>query len=136
MNKIRTKPVKGAIIFASIAALVSIGALVLFAIDRSNLFISILVYIFGGMFFVGGVIVVLDQLFHYVELKEDKLINHLYFSRKEIEINRIKKVILEKGMYEIYIKKGKFCTIPSHLEGCDKIIIGLSRHGIEVEEKN
>lgn len=136
MNKIRTKPVKGVIIFAAIAALVSAGAIILFVIDRDNLFISILVFIFGGMFFLGGIAIILDQLFHYVELKEDNLINHVIFKRHEIPVSKIKKITLVKGMYEIYTKNKKFCTIPSHLEGCDKIMVGLSRQGLEIEEKN
>ena len=136
MSKIRTKPVRGLIIFALIASLVSIGAIVLFAIDRSNLFISILVFIFGGLFAMGGLLIVFDQLFHYVELKEDLLINHVFFIKKVLEINKINRITLKQGMYEVYTKKARFCTIPSRLNGADKIIIGLSRRGVNVEEKN
>ena len=135
MNKLRTRPITGLIVFASIAAAISLGAIILFAIDLSNLFISILVFIFGGMFFLGGVAVIIDQCLHYVELKENDLINHVIFVKKVLPIEKIKKIELVNGIYDIYDKKRKFCSLPSHLKGSSEIIVGLSRRGVEIEEK-
>ena len=134
-NKLRTRPSKGLIVFLSIAIAISSGALVLFIIDRSNLFISILVYIFAGMFVIGGLVVLLDQLFRYIELVEDKLIDHIFFKKNVLAVAKITKVTLKKGMYEIYSKKGKFCSLPSEQLGVSLIMVGLQRQGIEFIEE-
>ena len=135
VNKPRTKPITGLIIFASIAVLVSLAGLIIFIIDRSNLSISILVYIFASMFIVGGLVVILEQLGRYVEVKEDKLIYRNFLKKSVISTSKIKKVSLNQGVYEVYIGKKKFCTFPSRVDGAAEIIIALSRQGVEIEEK-
>lgn len=135
INKPRTKPIIGLIIFASIAVLVSLAGLIIFIIDRSNLFISILVYIFASLFIVGGLVVVLEQLGRYVEVKEDKLIYRNFLKKSVIPTSKIKKVSLNQGVYEVYIGKKKFCTFPSRVDGAAEIIIALARQGVEIDEK-
>ena len=134
--KTRTQPIYGLVIFAGIAVVVSIGAIILFSIDMSNLFISILVFIFGGLFSIGGIAVIIDQLTHYVEVKENDLINHVFLAKHVLPISEIRKIKNNKEIYEVYSKKGKFCTIPSHLKGVDTIMFALSRRGVEITEKS
>lgn len=131
-KKLRTQPIKGLIIFLAIDIVVSMIALGYFIYDVSNLFISILVYIFGGMFLIIGVIVLLDQLFHYVEVKNECLINHILWKKFILPFDRIKKVILLDEMYYVYSKKKRFCVMPSHVKGSNEIIIYLERHGISL----
>jgi len=135
INKPHTKPIYGLVIFASIGVLVSIAGLIIFIIDRSNLFISILVYIFASLFIIGGLVVVLEQLGRYVEVKEDKLIYRNFLKKSVIPTSKIKKVSLNQGVYEVYIGKKKFCTFPSRVDGAAEIIIALSRQGVEIDEK-
>ena len=134
-GKLRTEPIKGLVIFLAIVIPVSIAALIITIIDRSNWTISILTYIFGGLFVVLGTIILIDQLFHYTELKEDVLIDHVVFKKRSLPISKIKKIVLQKGIYEIYYKKGLFCSLPSQLKGVNYIMVALQRHGLEVEEK-
>lgn len=77
----------------------------------------------------------IEQLFHYIELVEDDLVEHILFSKKVLPVSKIKKIILNKGIYEIYNKKGKFCTLPSEQSGASLIMVGLQRKGIEFIEK-
>lgn len=135
INKPKTQPIIGLVIFAGIGVLVSLAGLIIFAIDRSNLFISILVYIFGGLFLIVGLATIIDQVFHFVEVKEDKLINQVVFKRKTLPISKIKKLVLVNGTYEVYSGKKKFCTIPSQVKGAPEIAVALQRQGIEIEEK-
>ncbi|MFA7032504.1 MAG: hypothetical protein WC201_02975 [Bacilli bacterium] len=131
-KKLRTQPIKGLIIFLIIDITISMIALGYFIYDVSNLFISILVYIFGGMFFIIGVVVLLDQLFHYVEVKNDSLVNHILWKKYVLPFEKIKRVILVDEMYHVYSKKKRFCVMPSHVRGSNEIIIYLERQGISL----
>ena len=133
--KPKTQPIKGLLIFAGIGVAISLAGIIIFIFDRSNLAISILVYIFGGMFLIGGSAVILDQLFHYVEVKEDKLIHRVFFKKNVLPINKIKKLVLKNGIYEVYSGKKKFCTIPSQVTGAPEIAVALQRQGVVIDEK-
>ena len=135
VNKPRTKPIYGLVIFASIGVLVSLTGLIIFIIDRSNLFISILVYIFASLFIVGGILVILEQTLRYVEVRENKLIYRNFLKKRIISVEKIKKVSIKQGIYEVYVGKKIFCTFPSRVDGAAEIIVALDRQGVEIDEK-
>lgn len=131
-QKLRTYPIKGLVIFLIVDIVISLATLGYFIWDRSNLLIAILVYIFGGLFAIIGIVVLLDQLFHYVEVKNDCLINRILWIKNVLPFDKIKKVILIDEMYIIYSKKKRFCSMPSHIQGSNEIILYLERKGISL----
>ena len=133
MDKYRTKPIKGLVIFLPIVIVVSIGTILLFALTKQNIAVSIMVYIFCGAFAALSIVLLSDQLFHFVELRGDELINQIIFVRKKINISEISKIILKDEMYLVFTGKKQFCVISSRISGGNEIIIALERRGIHVK---
>ena len=132
MDKYRTKPIKGLLIFLPIVIVFSAGAIVLFALTKQNIVFSIMVYIFCGAFILLSLILLLDQLFHYTELKGDILINQILFVRKKIKVEKITKIILKDEMYFIFVGQKQFCVISTRIRGSNEIIVALERKGKSV----
>lgn len=131
-KKLRTYPIKGLLIFLAVDIVVSLAVLGYFIYDRSVIIIAILVYIFAGLFSVIGIVVLLDQLFHYVEVKNNCLINRILFLKKVLPFEKIKKIVLVDEMYIIYSKKKRFCVMPSQIKGSNEIILYLESHGVSL----
>ena len=84
MNPIRTKPIKGLVIFLVIAFLLSTGMIVLFAIRSEEVMVMrVLVFIMCGIFAIGSLVVLFNQLFDYVEVRDDLIIHHILFIKKK-----------------------------------------------------
>ena len=132
MDKYRTKPIKGLLIFLPIVIVFSIGAILLFALTKQELVFSIMVYIFCGAFILLSLIILLDQLFHYTELRGDVLINQIIFVRKKIKVEKITKIILKDEMYFIFVGQKQFCVISTRIRGANEIIVALERKGKSV----
>ena len=132
MDKYRTKPIKGLLIFLPIVIVFSAGAIVLFAFTKQNIVFSVMVYIFCGAFILFSLILLLDQLFHYTELKGDILINQILFVRKKIKVEKITKIILKDEMYFIFVGQKQFCVISTRIRGANEIIVALERKGKSV----
>ena len=129
MDKYRTKPIKGLLIFLPIVIVFSIGAIVLFALTKQNIVFSIMVYIFCGAFVILSLILLLDQLFHYTELRGDVLINQILFVRKKVKVEKITKIIIKDEMYFIFVGQEQFCVISTRIRGANEIIVALERQG-------
>ena len=132
MDKYRTKPIKGLLIFLPIVIVFSVGAILLFALTKQELVFSIMVYIFCGAFILLSLIILLDQLFHYTELRGDVLINQIIFVRKKIKVEKITKIILKDEMYFIFAGQKQFCVISTRIRGANEIIVALERKGKSV----
>ena len=132
MDKYRTKPIKGLLIFLPIVIIFSIGAILLFALTKQELVFSIMVYIFCGAFILLSLIILLDQLFHYTELRGDDLINQMIVARKKIKVEKITKIILKDEMYFIFVGQKQFCVISTRIRGANEIIVALERKGKSV----
>ena len=133
MKGIRTKPIKGFVIFLSIVFVFSVGAILLFALTDQDAFFSVLVYIFCGAFSALSLFMLCVQLFNYVELKDSVLIKHIMFIRKKAEISQIEKIILKDEMYIFYVKKERFAVMSSRIAGANEIIVALEQRGIHVK---
>ena len=132
MDKYRTKPIKGLLIFLPIVIIFSIGAILLFALTKQELVFSIIVYIFCGAFILFASILLLDQLFHYTELRGDVLINQIIFVRKKVKVEKITKIILKDEMYFVFVGQKQFCVISTRIRGANEIIVALERKGKSV----
>ena len=133
MERYRTKPITGFVIFLLIVFVVSLGAIFLFALTKQDVLVSILVYIFCGAFVALSLFMLSVQLLNYIELRDDYLIRHIFIFRKKVHINRISKIILKDEMYIFYINNERFAVISSRIEGSNEIIIALERKGISVK---
>ena len=132
MDKYRTRPIKDLLIFLPIVIVLSAGAILLFALTKQELVFSIMVYIFCGAFILLSLIILLDQLFHYTELRGDVLINQIIFVRKKIKVEKITKIILKDEMYFIFVEQKQFCVISTRIRGANEIIVALERKGKSV----
>ena len=133
MNKYRTKPIKGLLIALSIVIVISSAVIVLFALTKQNIVISIMVYIFCGVFVLLSLIMLIDQLFHYTELNGDTLINNIVFVRKKVKVANISKIILKDEMYLVFVGKKQFCVISTRIKGGNEIIVALERQGVTMK---
>lgn len=133
MNKYRTKPIKSLLIALSIVIAISSAVIVLFALTKQNIVISIMVYIFCGAFILLSLIMLFDQLFHYTELNGDTLINNIVFVRKKVKVANISKIILKDEMYLVFVGKKQFCVISTRIKGGNEIIVALERQGVTMK---
>ena len=133
MNRYRTRPIKGLLIFLPIVILMSTAMILLFALTKQNIVVSILVYVFCGAFIVLSLIVLLDQLFHYTELQGDILINQIIFVRKKVKVENITKIVFKDEMYLVFVGKKQFCVISSRVSGGNEIIVALERQGVRMK---
>jgi len=133
--KIRTRPIKGVVIFASVVLVVCVGLIIFFALSftNENKVISILAFVFCGVFTLISSFVLLNQLFCYIEYKDKVLIKHTLWFSKSLKIEKITKIILEDGMYKIYRDEKKFYEMPSAIKGSNEIIIILENNGVSVK---
>ena len=132
-NRYRTKPIKGLMIFLPIVILLSTAMVLLFALTKQNIVVSILVYVFCGAFIVFSLILLLDQLFHYTELQGDVLINQIIFVRKKVKVENITKIVFKDEMYLVFVGKKQFCVISSRISGGNEIIVALERQGVRMK---
>ncbi|MCR5184567.1 MAG: hypothetical protein K6C32_00580 [Bacilli bacterium] len=129
-NNIRTYPVKGLVIFCLIGFLICTPAFIWFLFIEELLVFRVLVYIFCPMFSLIALITIIDQLFHYVEVKEDVFINHIVFWTKKVKIEKIERFEICEGIYYIYYLNKKIASFPSQVVGADRVVIALERHGV------
>lgn len=133
MNRYRTKPLKGLLIFLPIVILLSTAMVLLFALTKQNIVVSIMVYIFCGAFIILSLMLLLDQLFHYTELRGDILINQIIFVRKKVMVENITKIVFKDEMYLVFVGKKQFCVISSRISGGNEIIVALERQGVRMK---
>ena len=133
MNRLKTRPIKGFVIALLVVLVVSVGAILLFALTKQDIVVSILVYIFCGAFSVLSLFMLCVQLLNYLELKDDMLISHVFLFKKKAKISNIDRIILKDEMYIFYVKKERFAVVSSRIEGANEIIIALEKKGIHVK---
>jgi len=133
--KLRTKPVKGICIFALIVLVVCLSLLIFFAVDfnNENTVISIVSFVFCGIFILISLFTLINQLFCYVEFKDSKLVKHTLWFSKTLKIERITKITLEEGIYKIFDDNKIFYQMPSGIRGSNEIILALEQNGVSIK---
>lgn len=133
MNKVRTTIQKRPVIFSSIVMSICIITIVLCAIFESYSSIGLVVYVFCSIFIICAIPIIADQLFHYLEIDGEYLINHILFIKKKIKISKIKDVVLRDDFYIIYDKNGKkFGSLPSFDPLIGEFLFRFEKKGIVV----
>ena len=135
-GRLRTYPIKSLTIFLAICFVVSTAMVVLFAMPFMNnelWVIRILVWIFCGIFSIASLIVLVYQLFFYVEIKDNCFIKHYLFGKKKIPFSKIDKVTNLDGFYVIYSKNKKEASFAGNTKEGQEIIVFLERMHVNIE---
>lgn len=135
-GRIRTYPIKSLTIFLAICFVVSTAMVVLFSLpfmQKEIWVIKILVWVFCGIFAVASLIVLIYQLFFYVEVREGVFIKHFLFGKKSIPFNKIDKVLNNDGFYIIYSNGKKEASFVGNTKEGQEIIVFLERMHVKIE---
>ena len=133
-TRIRTYPIKGLMIFLIITFIVSLAAVIYFIIAQDDpIVIRVLVWIFCGAFSIISLIVMSDQLFNYVEVRDDKLISHKFLTKKVINIKNIQRIKSEENIFNVYVDNMKVVSFYSYSKESQEIIVYLDKHHVHIE---
>ena len=135
-NTIKTKPSKGLIAFCSIMLLVSLAFFIIFLIVDENIVVKIVILIMTGLFTIVSSVVLFDQLFDYVMVKDDKLIVQFLFTKKVANIKDITSIRATKDAYEVLVKERKFCTLSLYTPETQKMLFAFEKHGVDISKIN
>ena len=131
-NEIKTTNSKGLIIFVSIVLALSIGGIVAFIFLDENPILKGFFIIIFAVFAVLAFIVLYDQLFDYVLIKDDYIVSKFLLKKKKTKIKNVTKIILSKGSYDIYVKEEKFCTLSRYDKSTPMMINQFEKHGFDL----
>ena len=133
-NRLRTYPIKSLTIFVGITFVISVAMVVLFAFLKDELMvIRVLVWIFCGLFSVSSGIILVYQLFFYIEVNEKAFIKHFPFGHESIPLNKIQKIRNKDGFYTIYVNDRKITSFATNTQESQAIIVFLEKHGVKIE---
>ncbi len=135
-GKLRTYPIKSLTIFVAICFVISVAMIVLFALPfmANELWVvRILVWVMCGIFAVASGIILIYQLFFYIEIKNGCFYKHFPFGYKKIELKKIEKILNKDGFYTILYKGKKFASFASNTSESQQIIVYLERSGVKID---
>jgi len=133
-ERIRTYPVKGLVIFLSIAFVVSLGMIILMAFLKDEMWvIRILVWILCSIFTLASGTMLIQQLFFYIEVRGDYFIKHFMLSSHKIPLKNIDKIVNKDGWYDIYVEGKKIVSFATNTKESQEMIIYLEKHGVKID---
>ena len=135
-GRIRTYPIKPLVIFLSICFVVSTAMVVVFAMPfmKNELWvIRILVWVFCGIFSIASLIVLVYQLFFYVEVRDNYFIKHFLFGKKKIALSNIDRVTNNDGLYIIYSNNKREASFAGNTKEGQEIIVFLERMHVRID---
>ena len=135
-GKIRTYPIKSLTIFLAIAFVVSTAMVVVFALPFMNSemwVIRILVWVFCGIFAIASLIVLVYQLFFYVEIKNECFYKHFLFGYKKIPIKEIERIRNIDGFYYIYVNNRKIAYFAANTKESQEMIVYLEKAHVKID---
>lgn len=133
-NKIRTYPIKSLTIFVAICFTVSVAMIILFAfLQKEELLIRILIFIFCGLFAVASGIILVYQLFFFVAVDDQYFYRYYLFGFFKVEINKIERVLNQDGFYHVVVKGKKVGTFAGNTKEGQQLIVFLERKGVKID---
>ena len=135
-GRIRTYPIKSLTIFLTVCFLTSVGMIVLFSLPfmQNELWvIRILVWVFCGIFAGASLIVLIYQLFFYIEVKDEYFIKHFLFGWKKIKLKDIDKLTNKEGFYTVIVKGKREASFATNTKEATQIIVFLERNGVKID---
>ena len=133
-NKLKSSKSKGVIIFTGVTLALSIGGIVGFIFLNENPVLKGFMIIMFAVFAVVAFIILYDQLFDYVMIKDDYIVYRLFLVKKATKIKNISKIILEKGSYDLYVKNKKFFTISKYDKVTPAMMNQIEKHGFDLSK--
>ena len=133
-NTIKTKASRGLIIFSSIMLLTSLAFFIAFIIINENVIVKAVILIMTGLFSIVSALVLFDQLFDYVLLKDGKIISRFFFSKKVANISDITSIRATKDTYEVLVKERKFCTLSLYAPETQKMFFQFEKYGVDISK--
>lgn len=131
---VRTYPIKGLVVFLSVAFFMSAGMIILMAfLKDENIVIRILVWILCSAFVLASGVMLAQQLLFYVELDEEYFIKHAFFSKFKIAYKRIDKLVNKDGFYDIYVDGKKISSIATNTKEAQQIILIMEKKGVKID---
>lgn len=135
-GKIRTYPIKSLTIFLSICFVVSVGMIVLFSLPfmaKEQWIIRILIWVFCSIFALASGIVLFNQLFYYVEVKEDVFIKHEFLIKKKVKFQNIQRIKNVDGFYEIYVNNRRFASFTANTFEAQQMIVYMEKNKVKID---
>ena len=135
-GKLRTYPIKSLTIFLTVCFVVSVAMIVLFSLPfmkSEQWVIRILIWVFCGIFAVASLIVLCNQLFFYIEVKDGYFIKHIFFFKKKILLKNITKIKNKDGFYDVMVNGNKFASFAGNTQQAQQIIVFLERNGVKID---
>lgn len=133
-NSVRTYPIKGLVIFLSIAFVMSLGMIILMAfLSDENIVIRFLVWILCGLFVFASGFMLVQQLLFYVEVDDEYFIKHVMFTRIKVPFKRIEKLVNHDGFYDIYVDGKKFSSIAANTKESQQMIVIMEQKGVKID---
>ena len=132
-NRIRTYPIRNLVIFLAISFATSLAMVILFIfLNKELMVVRILVWIFCGVFTIASAIVLVYQLFFYVEVRDDKFIKHVPFGRFVIPLSKIKYIRNQDGFYTVFVKDKPWASFSTNTKEGQQMIIYLEKRGVKI----
>ena len=132
-NKIRTYPYKGLTIFMGLIFIFSIGIGLLVFFVEDILALKIFFLILCAFFMIGSLIVFLDQVCNYVEVKDDVVIKHMVIGTRKIKFNQIFRVRVVDGFYIVQMAdSGNFAKFATTVPNSEVVVVYLEKHGVKI----
>ena len=135
-GKLRTYPIKSLTIFVAICFVVSTAMIVLFAMPFMNgelWVIRILVWVMCGIFAIASFIILIYQLFFFIEVKNGCFYKFFPFGYKKVELKKIDKILNKDGFYTIIVNGKRFTSFASNTKESQAIIVFLERSGVKID---
>lgn len=133
-TRIRTYPIKGLLIFLIITFVVSLAAVIYFIIAQDDVFVvRLLVWIFCGAFTIISLIVMCDQIFNYIEVRDEKFISHKFLSKKIVDINNIQRIRNEDNVFNVYVDNQKITSFYSYSKEAQEILVYLDKMHVQID---
>ena len=133
-SRLRTYPIKSLTIFASVCFVVSLAMVILFAfLDKEELVIRILIFVFCGIFTIAAGIILIYQLFFYIAVDDDSFYRYVLFGRYKIPYSKIEKIVNKDGFYYVMVKGKKITSFSTNTKESQQIILFLERKGVKID---
>lgn len=95
--------------------------------------IKILVWVLCSIFSLASLIVLIQQLFFWIEVRDDVFIQHNLLGAHKIPFKKIEHITNKDGFYTIYVQGKKITSFATNTKEGTEIIVYLEKHGVKID---
>jgi hypothetical protein len=129
-RRIKTSIAKGPLIFSLVGFLLSVAVIIIFIFTEQSPVLGGVVIVICAIFAILALIIIFDQLFDYVEVKDGILHAHIIFIHKQVSIKKINQITSKNDVYFFYLKDGrKFTSINAFDPLANEIVREVEKGG-------